>query len=144
MIGNHEYYYMKDDDDALLATERTPEDLRKEAKLDENVNSKYRTLRNELSPYREWMLGLPTFIEKEEFILVHGGIHPDYGLSTPTEIATLIRTVHGKPWYESYSGSKKVIYGHWAKNGMRIYGNTIGLDTGCCFGGHLTAYSLES
>jgi len=87
---------------------------------------------------------LPHIIEREDFILVHAGLHPDHGINTPLEIATLIRLVDGKPWYESYTGTKPVIYGHWAVDGLRIRPNTIGLDTGCCFGGHLTAYCLET
>jgi hypothetical protein len=43
--------------------------------------------------HAEWLLSLPTYIEREEFILVHGGLHPSYGLDTPTEIATMIRVI---------------------------------------------------
>lgn len=53
-------------------------------------------------------------IEKEDFLLVHGGLHPKYGRETPREDATLIRTHDGRPWYEYYTGNKLVIYGHWA------------------------------
>lgn len=56
----------------------------------------------------------------------------------------MIRLVDGRPWYESYTGTKPIIYGHWAAEGLRIRSNTIGIDTGCCFGGALTAYCLES
>ncbi|MBS9783920.1 hypothetical protein KGV55_01070, partial [Candidatus Gracilibacteria bacterium] len=75
----------------------------------------------------------------------HGGVHPEYGLDTPPEIATTIRNEYnGKPWYEYYKGEKPIIYGHWSVDGLRIRKNTIGLDTGCCFGGHLTAYCFET
>ncbi|NRH20521.1 hypothetical protein HOO68_00545 [Candidatus Gracilibacteria bacterium] len=94
--------------------------------------------------HREWLTSLPHIIERDDFILVHAGLHPDHGIDTPLEIATLIRLVDGKPWYNSYTGTKPVIYGHWAVDGLRIRPNTIGLDTGCCFGGHLTAYCLET
>ena len=53
-------------------------------------------------------------IEREDFIIVHAGLDPRYGLNTPLEIATIIRMYEGKPWYEYYTGTKKVIYGHWA------------------------------
>ena len=94
--------------------------------------------------HKTWLLSLPPIIEREDFILVHGGLHPDYGSDTPVEIATMIRVVDSRPWYESYTGKKLIIYGHWAVDGLRIRPNTIGLDTGCCFGGHLTAYCLET
>jgi hypothetical protein len=106
---------MRDYADAIAARENTPEDLRKIAELDTHINSKYSDFKNELEDHKEWLLALPVMIERENFIVVHGGIHPDYGLSTPAEIATLIRLAHGKPWYESYAGEKLVIYGHWAQ-----------------------------
>ena len=53
-------------------------------------------------------------IERDDFILIHGGLHPKYGKETPVEIATMIRVVDGQPWYESYTGTKPIIYGHWA------------------------------
>jgi len=53
-------------------------------------------------------------IEQEDFIIVHAGIDPRYGRETPLEIATIIRMYEGKPWYEYYTGTKKIIYGHWA------------------------------
>jgi serine/threonine protein phosphatase 1 len=94
--------------------------------------------------HREWLVSLPHIIEKEDFILVHGWLHPEYGINTPKEISTLIRVIDGKPWYDLYTGKKPVIYGHWAVEGLRIRTNTVWLDTGCCFGGHLTAYCLET
>lgn len=101
-------------------------------------------LRDILSSHREWLIWLPHIIERDNFIVVHGGLHPDYGMDTPVEISTLIRIANGKPWYESYTGTKPIIYGHWAAEWLRMRANTIGLDTGCCFGGALTAYCLES
>lgn len=144
VIGNHEHFYMRDYEDAVSVRDQTPDDLRKIAELDTHINTKYINLKSELEDYKDWLLALPVFIEKESFIVVHWGIHPDYGLSTPPEIATLIRLANGKPWYESYSWEKLVIYWHWAQQWLRIGYNTIGLDTGCCFGGHLTAYCLET
>lgn len=79
-------------------------------------------------------MNLPHLIERTDFIVVHGGIHPDFGMDTPPEISTLIRRHEGRPWYEYYTGTKPIIYGHWAVDGLRIRANTIGIDTGCCFG----------
>ncbi len=106
---------MRDREDAIRAKEDTPADLRKIAELDTYINTKYVALKQSLEDHKTWLLSLPVFIEKDDFIVVHGGIHPDYGLSTPPEIATLIRLANGKPWYESYTGVKPVIYGHWAQ-----------------------------
>jgi hypothetical protein len=64
-------------------------------------------------------------IERENFILVHGGLHPEYGINTPVEIATIIRMYGDKPWYKYYAGKKPIIYGHWAVDGLRVRPKTI-------------------
>lgn len=146
VIGNHEYF-------PLIS----PEEVEKIANESDHLNDGHkswvhaqyersRDLRNIMEKrwHREWLTSLPHIIEREDFILVHGWLHPDHWINTPLEIATLIRLIDGKPWYESYTGIKPVIYGHWAIDGLRIRPNTIGLDSGCCFGWHLTAYCLEN
>lgn len=140
VLGNHEYFSMASeiDIDSLGHLESGHKNWIK------NSLPKFSELQIQLREYRDWLLSLPCIIETHDFILVHGGIHPDYGVDTPTEIATLLREYNGKPWYEDYIKTKPVIYGHWAVDGLRIRPNTIGLDTGCCFGGYLTAYILET
>ncbi|MDD2693594.1 MAG: metallophosphoesterase [Candidatus Gracilibacteria bacterium] len=140
VIGNHEYFAFADavDVDAMLHLESGHKTWIK------NSLPKFSDLQIELAEHREWILSLPKIIETDDFILVHGGFHPDHGIDTPIEIATLIRLHEEKPWYDFYTGTKKIIYGHWAVDGLRIRKNTIGLDSGCVFGGHLTAYCLES
>jgi serine/threonine protein phosphatase 1 len=146
VLGNHEYF-------PLISYEEVEKIATESAHLSDGHKSwvyaqydRSRELREEIEVrwHREWLTSLPHIIERDDFILVHAGLHPDHGLDTPLEIATLIRLVDGKPWYESYTGTKPVIYGHWAVDGLRIRPNTIGLDTWCCFGGHLTAYCLET
>ena len=135
VMGNHEYFLMQDEAPVLLSREQS---------WVSSAHLKASFLREELEYHREWLLSLPHIIEREDFIVVHGGIHPKYGIETPREVATLVRLVDGTPWYELYNWEKPIIYGHWAVDGLRIRSNTIGLDTGCCFGGHLTAYCLET
>ncbi len=146
VLGNHEYF-------PLISYSEVEKIATESAHLSDGHKSwvyaqyeRSRDLREVIEQrwHREWLTSLPHIIERDDFILVHAGLHPDHGLDTPLEIATLIRLVDGKPWYESYTGTKPVIYGHWAVDGLRIRPNTIGLDTGCCFGGHLTAYCLET
>ncbi len=135
VIGNHEYYTFRE--------EYSDFGQGNLSWIDKHYESTA-PLREMLSSHREWLMSLPHIIEREDFILVHGGLHPDHGIETPVELATLTRLINGKPWYESYHGDKLVIYGHFAVDSLRIRPNTIGLDTGCCFGGHLTAYCLET
>ena len=46
------------------------------------------------------------------------------------------------PWYESYTGETTVVFGHWARPEPVVRENAIGLDTGCVYGGRLTAVIL--
>ncbi|GAB0174834.1 MAG: metallophosphoesterase family protein [Candidatus Altimarinota bacterium] len=138
VMGNHEFFSLKKE---YISYEEN-----NHLKWIENRYEQTYELRTKLNDmgYTDWILSFPIYIEREDFILVHGGFHPKYGKDTPAEIATMIRVIEGKPWYESYTGEKLVIYGHWATAGLRVTKNTIGLDTGCSFGGHLTAYCLET
>ena len=48
-------------------------------------------------------------------------------------------------WWRQYTGDDLVIYGHDALRGLQDYRpRTLGLDTGCVYGGRLTGYLLES
>nr|WP_045877618.1 metallophosphoesterase [Pseudofrankia sp. DC12] len=44
-----------------------------------------------------------------------------------------------RPWANEYRGRAMVLYGHTPGTGHRWVNNTLCLDTGCCFGGALTA-----
>ena len=43
-------------------------------------------------------------------------------------------------WSEAYKGSAFVVYGHTPQARAQIINNTINIDTGCVFGGRLTAF----
>jgi len=47
-------------------------------------------------------------------------------------------------WAETYSGGAQIIYGHTPVVVPLIENNTINLDTGCVFGGYLTAYRYQT
>ena len=49
------------------------------------------------------------------------------------------------PWFElrPKGESMKIIYGHWAAAGLKRNANTWGLDSGCVYGGQLTAMRLD-
>jgi bis(5'-nucleosyl)-tetraphosphatase (symmetrical) len=48
-----------------------------------------------------------------------------------------------RPWDAYYSGDALIVHGHWAWRGHYRKGNVIGLDSGCVYGGPLTAYCIE-
>lgn len=93
----------------------------------------------------EYLQNLPLYIETDDFLLIHWWLNPDKNLEehTPEEITT-IRVIKKEPWYNFYSGEKKIIYWHWATQWVNIRKNVIGLDSGCCFGWYLSAYILET
>ena len=45
----------------------------------------------------------------------------------------------GTPWIDAYNGPYTVVYGHDAVAGLQRRRYSIGLDSGCCYGGSLTA-----
>lgn len=44
------------------------------------------------------------------------------------------------PWDSWYRGRRTVVFGHWAQRGRVVDHNVRGLDTGCVYGGRLTAW----
>lgn len=134
LLGNHEYHYVSA----------------------WRHNKKYREIYENIGfDIHKWILRLPSFIETPQFIAVHAGLEPNkHPSKSPVEILSNIRTWDGvgqdlrnpknPPWYEFYKGEKPVFYGHWAKEGLNIRENTIGLDSGCVYGNALSAYILET
>lgn len=102
--------------------------------------------------YSQYLRSLPYTIELENHLVVHAGIRP--GVPLQEQMAsdlTEIRTMGADPtrrkgtaWYEVYRGPKTIVFGHWPKKKPKRKGFAIGLDTGCVYGGHLTAYIIES
>jgi bis(5'-nucleosyl)-tetraphosphatase (symmetrical) len=47
------------------------------------------------------------------------------------------------PWDHWYEGPHTVVFGHWARRGLVVGARVRGLDTGCVYGGALTAWIAE-
>lgn len=47
------------------------------------------------------------------------------------------------PWFDWYRGPRTVVFGHWAQRGLVVQERLRGLDTGCVYGGRLTAWIAE-
>ena len=84
--------------------------------------------------------------------VVHAGLVPGCHPSRVKreDLVSLRRTsFKGRPyWYEVYSGPNLVLFGHTPSKiprVRRVDGRLValGLDTGCVYGGHLTAYSPD-
>jgi hypothetical protein len=83
---------------------------------------------------------------------VHAGLLPGLApeRNSIRDLTTLRRlSARGHPWwYEDYDGPDLILFGHTPSSMPRVHSRrgrplAIGLDTGCVYGGKLTAYSPE-
>ena len=99
----------------------------------------------------DWVAGLPHYLDLGTHLVVHAGIRPGRSMEEQTvEDLTELRTVDGPnpgsrigtPWFERYEDTKTVIFGHWVFASPLVRKNAMGIDTGCVYGGNLTAVVL--
>jgi hypothetical protein len=98
---------------------------------------------------------LPWMRKKGRFVAVHAAVHPEKGpQGTKQSLATLMRRfpndTPGNPfWYDAgWKGPECVVFGHDALRGLvrrerKGRPIAIGLDTGCVYGGQLSAYLTD-
>ena len=97
------------------------------------------------------------FGPKRKTVMVHGGFLPNKSwqkqdLETITSLQVIDQKGrYGKrsdlpdaaPWADSWKGKPFVVYGHTPRPSVLERPGSIGIDTGCVYGGHLTAYVIE-
>lgn len=120
----------------------------------------------------DYIFKMPTYIQVGNFIIVHAGLKPNIPINKQSKddllylrytdknrkfislkkVFSLGKEVTGAHfWTEFWQGPESVIYGH----NVNSFDNPLiekitpeitcyGIDTGCCFGGHLTAFILET
>ena len=142
VIGNHELKFIHDVENKLPLTKSLFQ-----LKLD---------MGNKLEDWLNYIKSWPLFIEEKDFIVVHAGLVPgEHPRESKTENLVNMRhwniqtksmcfATEGRPWHEYYKGSKLVVYGHWARQGVLKKSNCIGLDSGCVYGRSLTGVFLPS
>ncbi|AEI64028.1 metallophosphoesterase [Corallococcus macrosporus] len=87
-------------------------------------------------------------------VAVHGGLVPGVPLEAQKEDELLnLRSIMkdgtpskrvdaGAPWASLWQGPELVIFGHDAMRGLQRYPHAVGLDSGCVYGGKLSAYVM--
>lgn len=91
----------------------------------------------------------PLSVNLETHAIVHAGVRPGVPLDEQTRddlltIKSLGPGPEGPMWWESYDGPDVIVFGHHVFRDPLVLPTAIGLDTGCVYGGALTALTLET
>lgn len=106
----------------------------------------------------DWALleALPYKLELPEHDLrvVHAGVLPGIAWEAQDPwVVTHIRSIAddgsashrwGKPWGAAYVGPPHIVFGHNAQRDVQLHADASGIDTGCVYGGALTALVLPT
>ncbi|MES1189216.1 MAG: metallophosphoesterase [Myxococcales bacterium] len=142
-VGNHEQ--------RLLDAHRA----RKTGEKGPRLSSSHQTIVDELSP-EDWAVleALPLFVDVPEHgvVVAHAGIDPSLPLAEQDPwVVTHVRSIDadgkpsekwGEPWGARYAGPAHIVFGHNARKHPQLHPFATGLDTGCVYGGRLTAMIL--
>jgi diadenosine tetraphosphatase ApaH/serine/threonine PP2A family protein phosphatase len=99
---------------------------------------------------------LPLYLRVPEhaLVVVHAGLVPGVALEAQSpDLLMNMRTLRpdgtasrrpedGELWGARWPGPELVVFGHHATAGLQRHPHAIGIDTGCVYGGKLTAYVL--
>lgn len=89
------------------------------------------------------LAGWPVVITVDESVVVHAGVDPTATLAAQrTRTLQSVRRSHGSFWWEQYTGPHQVYFGHTPVEAPILTAHAIGLDTGCVYGGDLTALRM--
>jgi diadenosine tetraphosphatase ApaH/serine/threonine PP2A family protein phosphatase len=116
--------------------------------------------------HADWLRAQPVVRLFDDVIAVHAGLHPSWdearlGALTAADVRYAVSVrycdVDGhqpprdwpppgppyRPWDDFYTGRKRVVFGHWARRGLVVRPQCVGLDSGCVYGGKLSAWIAE-
>jgi len=115
------------DDVVLVHAGLPPRDL---GRLPKRVESLERKLRTGGEPWNDPVLRLLTSVRYCD----------EKGRQPPDDDAP---GAAYEPWFHFYRGERKVVFGHWSRRGLVREKRVRGVDTGCVWGGRLTAWIAE-
>ena len=92
-----------------------------------------------------WIRSLPVALSFEDALVVHGGVDPrrpltDHDVDDLLEMRSLSSGYERPFWWERHDGPRTVFFGHTPLERPVLCDYAVGLDTGCVYGGSLTAY----
>ncbi len=101
----------------------------------------------ELYGVEEYIGGMPVVVSWDDQLIVHGGVDPRRPLHEQ-DVEELLNTraippeggYDGPFWFDRFEGPPRVFFGHTVLAEPAIGEWAVGLDTGCVYGGELTAY----
>lgn len=144
ILGNHEL--------RLLRAQR-------EGRKDLLKDYDHKTIKELTDEDWDYLRALPKFTHgaTRDIVMVHGGFLPGQPWQTQDiDTITSIQVIdkNGKaakrsdapdaqPWADFWGGKPFVIYGHTPRPNILERPGSIGIDTGCVYGGHLTAYIID-
>jgi serine/threonine protein phosphatase 1 len=119
-------------------------------------NNEAKILRGEVGgdPFdslRDTIASFPLVVSWGDAMAVHGGVDPTRPLEShdPRDLQEM-RAVppgngyEGPFWFERYDGPPRVFFGHTVLEEPVVRSGAVGLDTGCVYGGALTAYDCTN
>jgi hypothetical protein len=151
VLGNHDAHVLRARD---VQAGRVPEGGRA-------VRREHQLVADTLLP-EDWSYveGLPLFVRlgperpgDADTVVLHAGAVPGVPLERQSRdhLLTLrsikadgepTKRIKGRPWASLWPGPERIVFGHDAIRGLQTWPFATGLDTGCVYGGQLTALVL--
>ncbi|WP_424002286.1 metallophosphoesterase family protein [Haloarcula salina] len=98
-----------------------------------------------------WIASLPVAISWDDSLVVHGGVDHrkplvDHGLTDLLNMRSLVPDgSYDRPyWFETRTAEPRIFFGHTVLSEPFETPAAVGLDTGCVYGGQLTAYRCST